>query len=333
MQLLLDVGLDVGVDRGDQGVARGGLDGAGVPEHAAHGVDGDQLVAGLAAEVLVVGPLDAGPAHDRGPVERGVLVLVGLLELTGGDRAEVAEHVSAVDAVRRGVGAHAVLLGQHAGVLLSLLQQLDRDPLRDVAGHRDRLVGRAVPAGAADRAGLAAEDHPVLDRLDRLPHDAGELAHGGVADRAVELAEQGAVDGDHPAAAVGHQRAAHVVDDQATGGLDDDVADRLVGGGGLVAVTVEDLHVPQAREEGEEQREHQCLDHEEAQAALLRGVGADEGSGHGVSRPSLRDGSCRTATAAPAAPAAPRRRPTGARWRSPGRSRPGAGRGHRAARR
>ena len=163
VELLLDVSLHLGVDRGDQRVPGGRLDLAGVAQHAAHGVDRHLLVAGLAAQALVVGLLDAGPADDRGAVDRGVVVLVRLVELALGDRAEVAEHVGRVDAVRRGVGAHALLLRQHAGVVLGLLEHLDRDLLRDVAGHRHRLVGRAVPAGARLGPGLAAEQHPRLD--------------------------------------------------------------------------------------------------------------------------------------------------------------------------
>ena len=119
-----------------------------VAEHAAHRVDGDPLVARAAAEVLVVLLLQPGPADDRRAVHRVVALVLGLVELLDGDRAEVAEHVRGVDAVRRGVGADALRLDQHRREVLALLHDRDRDLLTDVLGDRHRLVGRAVPAGA-----------------------------------------------------------------------------------------------------------------------------------------------------------------------------------------
>ena len=153
VQLLLHVSLHLGVDRGDQRVTGLRLGLTRVAQHATHGVDRDQLAPGLTTQVGVVGLLDPGPADHRGAVDRVVLRLVRLVELALGDRAEIAEHVRPVDAVRRGVGAHALLLRQHPGVVLGLLQHLDRDLLLHVASHRDRLVGRAVPAGPLDRPG------------------------------------------------------------------------------------------------------------------------------------------------------------------------------------
>ena len=81
------------------------------------------------------------------------------------------------------------------------------------------------------------------------------------------LAQQRAVDRDHPRRAVGDQRTAHVVDDQAALRLHDDLADRLRGGLRLVGVAADDLEVLEPREQGGEQREDQHLDHDEPQAA------------------------------------------------------------------
>ena len=94
--------LDLGVDRGDERVAGLALDLAVVAEHATHGVDRHPPVAGHAAQPGVVLLLDAGAADRRGAVDRAVAVRLGLVELVLGDRAEVAEHVGEVDAVRRG---------------------------------------------------------------------------------------------------------------------------------------------------------------------------------------------------------------------------------------
>jgi hypothetical protein len=81
--------------------------------------------------------------------------------------------------------------------------------------------------------------------------------------RVAEPSEQRPVDGHHPGGAVGDQRATHVVDDETAGGLDHQLADRLLGGLGLVRLATEHLHVPEPREQREEQREHQRLDDDE----------------------------------------------------------------------
>ena len=142
-----------------------------VAQHAAHRVDGDPLVAGHAAQPAVVGLLDAGPADLGGAVDGDVGVLLGGVELVLGDRAEVAEQVRGVDAVRLGVGAHRLLGGHHGGVVLGLLEDPQRDLLLDVGGDRDRLVGRAVPARAADTAGVTAVQQPLADPGRALVHD------------------------------------------------------------------------------------------------------------------------------------------------------------------
>ena len=70
-------------------------------------------------------------------------------------------------------------------------------------------------------------------------HPADELGPLAV----LELAEEGAVDRDHPRRAVGHERAALAVDDQPALGLHDDLADRLRGGLGGVLLAGDDLEV------------------------------------------------------------------------------------------
>ena len=67
------------------------------------------------------------------------MVLPGLLELAGGDRAEVADDVGEVHAVRAGVGADALLLRDDRGVVLRLLEDPQRDRWTDVGGDRDGL--------------------------------------------------------------------------------------------------------------------------------------------------------------------------------------------------
>ncbi len=285
-----------------------------VAEHPTHRVDGHLLVAGLAAQPRVVRLLDAGAAHDRGAVDRVVVVLLRLIELALGDRAQVAEHVGTVHAERRGVGADALLLGQHAGVVLGLLEHLDRDLLRDVAGHRHGLVRRAVPAGALHRPGLPAQHHALVDLPERHLHDRGELLHRRLALRLGQLADQRPVDADHPAAAVGDQRTAHVVHDQAASRLHDDVADGLLGSCGPVALACEHLHVPEPREQRQEQCEDHRLHDEQTQATLLRGVRPDEDGGH-VSRPVRPVGSARTASSAPGGAAGSPPRPRAVRCR------------------
>ena len=188
------------------------------------------------------------------------------VELVLGDRAEVAEHVREVDAERARVGAHALLLGEHGRVVLGLLEDPQRDPLLHVGGDRDGLVRRAVPAGAGDAALVAAGDQPGLD----LPWSAATTARATratqlVARAVVELAEQRAVERDHPGGAVGDQRAAHGVDDQAARAAarrSRAPTARPPGPGSLAA---DDLEVVEPGEEGREQREHQRLDDDQPQ--------------------------------------------------------------------
>ena len=92
-ELLLDHALHLGVDRGDQGVARLAGDLALLAEHPAHRVDRDPAVARHAAQPRVVLLLDAGPTHGGRAVDRAVAVGAGLVVLVLGDRAEVAQDV------------------------------------------------------------------------------------------------------------------------------------------------------------------------------------------------------------------------------------------------
>ena len=186
-----------------------------------------------------------------------------------GDRAEVAQHVGEVDAEGSRVGADVLLLGEHAGVVLGLLEH----PQGDVLARRRWRPARAGTASrsssAADAAGVTAGHQARPRRPARLA--SSDAGHAGSTVRcpSAELAEQRAVDRDHPRRAVGHERAALVVDDQAALGLDDDVAHRLVGGLGLVGLAADDLEVVEPDEQGREQREHQGLDDDQAQPALV----------------------------------------------------------------
>ncbi len=272
-ELLLDDRLHLGVDGGDEGVAGRALDHAVVAEHPAHRVDGDAVVAGQPAQPLVVLLLDAGTADDRGAVEGAVVALCGEVVLVLGDRAEVAEHVREVDAERARVGADVLLLGEHARVVLGLLEHAQCDVLRDVGGDRHRLVGRAVPADVADAAGVAARDEAGLDVLGGGVDDHRDPADQLGALVLLELAEQGAVDRDHPGRAVGDERAALAVDDEAALRLHDDVADRLVGGLGLVGLAADDLEVVEPHEERREQGEDERLHDDEPQPAPAGPVG------------------------------------------------------------
>ena len=192
-------------------------------------------------------------------------MLLRRIELVLGDRAEVAEHVREVDAVGARVGADALLLGEHGGVVLGLLEDLQRDPLLHVGGDRDRLEGRAVPAGAGDAPLVTAGDQPGLDLLGRQRHGARDPGDQLVAGAVVELVEHRAVQRDHPRAAVGDQRAAHRVDDQAAGRLLDDLAHRLRRRLRLVVGAADDLQVVEPHEQGREQREDERLDDHEPQ--------------------------------------------------------------------
>ena len=268
-ELALDDALHLGVDRGDQGVAGLAGDLAVVAQHPAHRVDGDGAVAGHAAQPPVVLLLDTGPADDRGAVDRRVVGLLRDVVLVGGDRAQVAEHVGQVDPERPRVAAHALLLGQHGRVVLGLLEDPQGDGLADVGGHGDGLVRRTVPADADLAAVVAAGDQLGVDPggLD-VEHVGQPLDHhlGAVV---AELAQQGPVDADDPGGAVGHERAALCVDDQAALGLHHDVAQRLRGRAGVVGLPAHDLEVVEPGEQGGEQREHQRLDDQHPQPAPL----------------------------------------------------------------
>jgi hypothetical protein len=269
LELLLHDRLDTRVDRGDEGVPGPTLDLPGVAEHASHAVHGNPFVAGFATEVLVVLLLDSGAPHHRGPVHGGVALVLRLVELALGDRAEVAEQVRGVDAVRRRVGTHTDRLGQHGGVVLALLQDGHRGLLRDVLGDRDRLVGRAVPACAGHRPGLPAQQRARRDVVVRRADGVRDSPEEGLLSSRIHLPQQRAVDRHHPGGAVRDERAAHVVDDQAPGRLHDDLAHRLLRSLRLVGLATEHLQVPQPREQRDEQGEHDGLHHDQAQGAAL----------------------------------------------------------------
>ena len=292
-ELLLDDTLDLGVDRGDEGVAGLAGDLALLADHPAAGVDRDPLVAGHSAQPRVVLLLHAGTTHRRGAVDRTVTGAAGRVVLLLGDGAEVAEHVGEVDAERLGVGADALLLGDHRGVVLRLLEDPQGDPLGHVACDRHGLEGRPVPAHARDAALLAAGDELLADPARRAVDGVGEPLDELVLLGGREALEQGAVDGDDPRHPVGDQRPALGVDDQAALGLDHDLAHRLVGGLRGVGVAADDLEVVEAHEERREEAEDQCLDDQQPQPAagvaaahagpLMRGPGRGRARACGTS--------------------------------------------------
>ena len=293
-QLALHDALHLGVDGRHERVA--GLAGhlAVVAEHPAHRVDGDGAVAGHAPQPPVVLLLDTGAADDRGAVDRRVPVVLRLVVLVGGDRAEVPQHVREVDAERPRVAADALLLGQHRGIVLRLLEDPQGHGLADVGGDGDGLVRRAVPADAHLAVVVTARDQLRPDAGGVHVEDVGEPLHHDVRAVLAELAQHGAVEADHPGRPVGHQRSALVVDDQPSLGLHDDVAQRLGGGAGVVGVAADDLEVVQPDEQGGEQGEDQGLDDEHPHPAALAPVGRARRDPHqtwarpGSSAPSSR---------------------------------------------
>ena len=198
------------------------------------------------------------------------MVALGPLELTGRDRAEIADDVGEVHAVRPRVGALALLLGDDGRVVLRLLQDPQGDGLPDVGGHRHRLVGRAVPGGQR-----------VLD----LPPRGGDRVcepaqrHGALA--VGQPGQQGAVDGDLPGGAVGHQRPALVVDDEPALRLDHHLTQRLGRRRLPVGVARDDLEVVKPREQGGEEREDEHADDDQAQPRALGARPAGSGAARG----------------------------------------------------
>ncbi len=209
------------------------------------------------------------------PLTELVAVVLGGVELVLGDRAEVAEQVGGVDAEGLRVGAHALLVDDDAREVLGLLAH----PLGAVLAE---VLARPAPAGTATRSSTRRARQPsspqvtsffsmrfgvTVDRPGRRGAAGSLRCLGG------QLAEHGAVERDDPGQPVGDERAALVVDDQAAGRLHDDLAHRLGGGAALVLVAADDLEVVEPDEERREQREHQGLDHDQAQRAAAAAVG------------------------------------------------------------
>jgi hypothetical protein len=268
-QRVLDDLLQLGVDAGDDVVA--GL--AGVVGHGALDgavlVDGQGTHARFAAQLRVVLRLEAGAADQLGALHDDVAPVLLRRELLVGDRTEVPDEVCGVGVLGARVLAHRLDAGHDAGIILGALHDAQRDGGVDVLGDRDRLVRRAVPAhrrllGALGAAQLhGGEDVGVL-HVEGL----GQTLEDGLA-VVVLPAEDGAVDRHDDAGAVLHERAAGGVEDQAAVGRGDDVADAVLGRGGLVLVAGDDLQVVEAPEQRDHEREDEDLQHDQPQTGPL----------------------------------------------------------------
>ncbi len=273
VELLLDDGLQLGVDVRHQVVARRRL---GLPHRADDGgglVDDELLHAGGPAQLGVVLRLEAGAADEVGALQlrlgrrrhAGLLLLLLGGELGVADRAEIAQQVRGVDAVDTRVDADRLEPGGHAGVVRALLHDREGEVLRDVLRDRDGLVLRAVPA---DRRLLvraeAADLQPVGDRGVRRVQRLGQPGEDGDA-LVLLLREHGAVDAHDEGRAVGDQGATELVEDQAAGGRGDDVA--VLVGRRLLRVDVgrDDLEEEQPSDHRDEQGHDEDAEHRKAQ--------------------------------------------------------------------
>src|SRR6185312_10290110 len=246
------------VDAGDESVTALGLGLPLGPDQRAAVVDRHVPDAVLAAQVGVVGLLQAGAADLGVEVEVGAAGLAGGVELVLVDRTDVAERVRGQAAV--GVLPEGLRLRADPGVVLLPLLDGQHDRRRRVGDHRHRLVRRAVPARAW---------HALRARRDPL----GQLRGGDVQQRPEPLQhglaavglrlQRGPVHAHHQGAAVGHQRPAAIVDDRAARGGQDDLPGVLPVGGLDQLVVVEHLQVVEPRAEGEQQGDHHDADHRE----------------------------------------------------------------------
>jgi hypothetical protein len=138
VELLLDDRLDARVDAGHQRSAGCRGDRLLIAGGPSLGVDAHARGSRHAAKGTVVAALETRAAHQRAAVESVDTVILGLGELAGGDRSQVAEQMRGVDAEASRVRAHAALFDDHRRVVLGLLLQRDRDVLGHVFldGHR-----------------------------------------------------------------------------------------------------------------------------------------------------------------------------------------------------
>ena len=199
--------------------------------------------------------LEPGPADDRGAVHRCRCSSLAWSSSSVGDRAEVAEQVRGVDAVRRRVGAHVLRLGEHRREVLALLHDRDRDLLRG-------RPWRPGPAGRASRSSRCPATDPArrtaacvawtsCSGRSTAPREPAAAACCSSSVILCSSVRSTVTTHDVRLATSGRPMSSTI---RPRGRLHDDVADRLLGGLGLVAVAAEHLEVPQPPEERQEQR-------------------------------------------------------------------------------
>ena len=293
LELLLGLGLDPRVDRGDEVVAGRRL---GLGQHAGDAalvVDRQGLHAGRPAQVFVVLALEAGPADQVGALQHPLGPGAGRLagrgpggQLLVGDRPEVAELVGRVGAQRLCVLADRAELGRHPGEVLAPLHDLQRHRRAGLVGDRDRLVRRAVEApGGGQRSLAAAQPGPLPHVGERLADHLRDL-RDQLAPAVLLTQHRGPTDRDDQRGPVAGQRTATGVEDHAASGRGDDLAGAVLGGGLLVVLRREDLEVPQPPEQRDQQRQHEDLeDHQSQPAALAHRSTPANASGSGSTRP------------------------------------------------
>ena len=254
------LGLDVD---GEPDVVAGDRRGREVAQDAdrvAHGVHLEDGLAGHAAQVVLVDPLDAGLA-DLVPPDVRLGLVHPVLELDVVDLADVADDVGSTGA--EGVAAHRDPLDGHGGEQLLVLLDVDLQLLGGILGHGHRRV-----------PGVPLVVDPVEQLLDRgrravpgeLVGQAAQHVHGlGV----VELGEPDPVDGDDDGDPVVDQHRAVAVEDAPARGLDLHDPDAVRLGGLRERLRRQHLQVPEPGEERHEERDDHDAEHAEAQAGRL----------------------------------------------------------------
>ncbi len=222
-QVGVELALQADVDAEPQVLARHRLGDAEHPHHPALRVDLQALQPVVAAQHLVVGLLDPCLADvvagERAPIG-------GRLQLVGGDRPEVAEHLR-----RRGpvpVAAHRHGLGAHPRVAVGVLRELEQHLGPHVLGHRDGERG----------AGEGAQ--PLVDPRARHPEQRGQPVEGG----ALRGARLAGIDQHRPGGLVADHHLAGPVEDLPAGGGQHHVTDEVVAGRRLVMLAGEHLQAP-----------------------------------------------------------------------------------------
>jgi hypothetical protein len=219
----------------------------------------DARLARLPAQVGLVGELDPVLADVVAELVVRRLRLRGELVLV--DLAHVAEHVRGHAAVRVFADRHRLRLDPRE--VLTVLGDVDELVVADVERDRHRGVGR--DAGVVEL---------LADLLRRRLEQLGEAVHDHVELLLVELA----VDGDDVGNPVLDQRAALRVEDPAADRRLVDHPHRVALRGRGEVTRRRDLEVPEAGEEGTEQRQDDHPDDAHPDAALDHEESASNGS-------------------------------------------------------